>query len=91
MRAAAPFEAATRTAARARKITEVTAWLHAAMQDGKPRGAAEMEAAGRAAGFTHTTLQRGKERLHIVSRRHGPTWVWVPAKRRQPKKQAIRI
>lgn len=53
------------------------AWLVAFM-DGKPVSAADVEQAGKAEGFSLTTLKRAKARLGLRSAKKGGQWHWLP-------------
>ena len=72
-----------------RKIQACMTWLAEAMQ-GAPQMAADMEAQGRAAGFTHATIQEARERLRIASKRQGKAWVWIPPRPRR-KRPAVTV
>lgn len=84
-----PFEADPQRgeveAIRERKIKAAMAWLQEAMA-GQQKPAAEIEAAGLAAGFTHSTLADARKRLRIRSEKRGNAWWWIPprTRRKQP-------
>lgn len=69
---------------RARKIKQAMAFLQQEM-GGVPHPAAEMEAAGRTAGFSHSTLRDARVRARITTHKQGKQWVWIPPRaRRKP-------
>ncbi len=74
-------------APRQRKITACMAWLQEAMAGYQERPAKEVEAEGRACGFSHGVIQTARERLHIESRRRDNAWYWIQPKKRAPRQQ----
>jgi hypothetical protein len=71
----APFVASTPAAAQ--RHEQALTFLRGAFA-GEPRPAVEVEAEARALGISHSTLQRARDALGIVSRRQGVIWFWVP-------------
>jgi hypothetical protein len=83
---AAPAEAPQRE----RKIKAAMAFLKEALKDG-PHPAAEVEAAGLAAGHAHATLALARKRSYIRSQRQNHQWIWSTAAQRREAAKASGI